>query len=84
MSEPIELSDFQQEILSSEEVRQLVWKELGEKIAPKKWESFQKGDDLDELFALLEDNTWVNGIGEMVDAIDGAAPDNDTDVTSRI
>ena len=78
MSEPIELSDFQQEILSSEEVRQLVWKELGEKIAPKKWESFQKGEDLDELFALLEDNKWVNGIGEMVDAIDGAAPDNDT------
>ena len=78
MSSPVELSDFQQDILASEEVHQLVWKEFGEKIAPKKWESFQKGEDLEDLFTLLEDNKWSTGIGEMVDAIDGAAPDNDT------
>jgi hypothetical protein len=78
MSSPVELSDFQQDILASEEVHQLVWKEFGEKIAPKKWASFQKGEDLEDLFTLLEDNKWSTGIGEMVDAIDGAAPDNDT------
>jgi len=78
MSSPVELSDFQQDILASEEVHQLVWKEFGEKIAPKMWESFQRGEDLEDLFTLLEDNKWSTGIGEMVDAIDGAAPDNDT------
>ena len=74
MSSPIELSNFQKEILASEEVRKLVWKELGEKKAPKKWETFQKGEELDDLYTLLEDNKWSTGIGEMVDAIDGAAP----------
>ena len=78
MSSPIDLSEFQQEILDSEEVRQLVWKELGETKAPKNWETFQKGEELDDLYTLLEDNKWSTGIGEMVDAIDGAAPDNDT------
>ena len=78
MSSPIDLSEFQQEILDSEEVCQLVWKELGEKKAPKKWKSFQKGEELDDLYTLLEDNKCSTGIGEMVDAIDGAAPDNDT------
>jgi hypothetical protein len=78
MSSPIDLSEFQQEILDSEEVRQLVWKELGEKKAPKKWKSFQKGEELDDLYTLLVDNKWSTGIGEMVDAINGAAPDNDT------
>lgn len=78
MSSPIDLSEFQQEILDSEEVRQLVWKELGEKKAPKKWEAFQKGEELDDLYTLLVDNKWSTGIGEMVDAINGAAPDNDT------
>jgi len=77
MSSPIDLSEFQQEILESEEVRQLVWKELGEKRAPKMWVTFQQREELDELYTLLEDNKWSTGIGEMVDAIDGAAPDND-------
>ena len=77
MNEPIDLSEFQLEILASEEVRELVGKELG-KDADEKWAAFQRGETLDDLYDLLGDNKGEPGIGEMVDSIDGAAPDNDT------
>ena len=76
MNGPKDISEFKDAILASKEIHSLVKKELG-KEADDKWTAFQKGENLDDLYDLLGDNRSEPGIGEMVDAIDGAAPDND-------
>ena len=76
MNQPKDISEFKDAILASKEVHALVKKELG-KEADEKWTAFQRGENLDDLYDLLGDNRGEPGIGEMVDAIDGAAPDND-------
>jgi len=77
MSDPVDIESFLPDLLASEEVKSIIWKEYGKKEAPKKWETFQKGEEIDELYDLLENNKCNSDFGEMVDAIDGAAPDND-------
>ena len=77
MTKPKDISEFKDSILASEEILALVKKELG-KDADEKWAAFQRGETLDDLYDLLGDNKGEPGIGEMVDSIDGAAPDNDT------
>jgi hypothetical protein len=74
MNKPKEISEFKEAILASEEIHDLVKKELG-KQADEKWAAFQRGENLDDLYELIIDNGTC--FGEEVGGFEGAAPDND-------
>jgi hypothetical protein len=74
MSEPRDISEFKDAILVSEEIHNLVKKELG-KEADQKWAAFQRGEKLDDLYELISDNGTC--FGEEVGGFKGAAPNND-------
>ena len=73
MSDPIDISEFKEAILLSEEIHGLVQQELG-KEAEEKWAAFQRGENLDDLYELISDNGTC--FGEEVGGFEGAAPDN--------
>jgi len=75
MNIPKAISEFKDAILASEEIHDLVKRELG-KQADEKWAAFQRGKDLDDLYDLISDNGTC--FGEEVGGFEGAAPDNDT------
>jgi len=73
MNDPKDIGDFKEAILASEEIHDLVKKELGNK-ADEKWAAFQRGENLDDLYELISDNGTC--FGEEVGGFEGAAPDN--------
>jgi hypothetical protein len=75
MPKPKDISEFKDAILASEEIHAFVQKEFG-KVADEKWEAFQRGENLDDLYELISDNGTC--AGEVVGELEGAAPDNDT------
>ena len=74
MSDPRDISEFKGAILASEEIHDLVKKELGEQ-AYEKWAVFQRGENLDDLYELISDN--ATEYGEELDELEGAGPEDD-------
>jgi len=75
MPHPKELSKFKDLLLASEEIRALVVREGGVE-ATEKWAAFQRGENLDDLYEIVEAETYERS-GAPVASIDGAAPDDD-------
>ena len=74
MNKPKEISEFKEAILASEEIHDLVKKELGEQ-AYEKWAVFQRGENLDDLYELISNN--ATEYGEELDELEGAGPEDD-------
>jgi len=74
MPKPKDISEFQESILASEEIHDLVKEKLGEQ-AYEKWVAFQRGENLDDLYELISDN--ATEYGEELDELEGAGPEDD-------
>ena len=74
MIRPKNLFELKDLLLRSEEIHSLVLKRSGK--GAEQWESFLKGENLDDLFEIVEEESHEI-TEEPVSFIEGAAPDND-------